>query len=92
MAYIDPGTGGIILQAILGFIAAVGATITLYWRKFKELLKKIFKSKIKLTNIIYESGSFRDPAGRVFYHENEVYREVAPNGQKRLEFCNLRIY
>mgnify|MGYP001414595096 FL=1 len=46
-AYIDPGTGGIILQAILGFIAFVGATITLYWRKFKELLKKIFKSKNK---------------------------------------------
>ena len=48
LAYIDPGTGGIILQAILGFIAAVGATITLYWRKFKELLKKIFKSKNKI--------------------------------------------
>ena len=47
-AYIDPGTGGIILQAILGFIAAVGATITIYWRKFKELLKKIFKSKNKI--------------------------------------------
>ena len=90
LAYIDPGTGGIILQAILGFIAAVGATITLYWRKFKELLKKFLNQKIKLTNIIYESRSFRDPAGRVFYHENEVYREVAPNGQKRLEFLQSK--
>ena len=43
-----------------------------------------------MTNIIYESGSFRDPAGRVFYHENEVYREVAPNGQKRLEFLQSK--
>ena len=47
-AYIDPGTGGIILQAILGFIAAVGATVTIYWRKFKEFIKKIFKSKNKV--------------------------------------------
>tara|TARA_B110000967_G_C18882345_1_gene561842 strand:- start:2053 stop:2250 length:198 start_codon:yes stop_codon:yes gene_type:complete len=44
-AYLDPGTSSIILQAILGFIAALGATITLYWNKLKVLLKKIFKKK-----------------------------------------------
>ena len=46
-AYIDPGTGGILLQALLGAIAAIGAYITLYWRKFKNLLNKIFKIKKK---------------------------------------------
>ena len=46
-AYLDPGTGSIIIQAILGFVAAAGATITLYWRKFKEFFKKIFRSKNK---------------------------------------------
>tara|TARA_B110000881_G_C18123589_1_gene293365 strand:+ start:216 stop:425 length:210 start_codon:yes stop_codon:yes gene_type:complete len=46
-AYLDPGTGSIILQAILGFIAAAGASVVLYWTKFKELLSKIFKSKNK---------------------------------------------
>ncbi len=46
-AYIDPGTGGILLQALLGAIAAIGAYITLYWRKFKNLLSKIFKVKKK---------------------------------------------
>ena len=46
-AYLDPGTGSIILQAVIGFIAFITTTITLYWRKFKELLKKIFKSKNK---------------------------------------------
>ena len=30
-AYIDPGTGSILLQALLGLVAAVGAYITLYW-------------------------------------------------------------
>ena len=44
-AYLDPGTSSIILQAILGFLAAIGATITLYWNKLKIFLKKIFKKK-----------------------------------------------
>ena len=44
-AYLDPGTSSIILQAILGFLAAVGATITLYWNKLKIFLKKIVKKK-----------------------------------------------
>ena len=46
-AYIDPGTGSVLLQALLGAIAAVGAYITLYWRKFKNFLNKIFRLKKK---------------------------------------------
>ncbi len=46
-AYLDPGTGGIILQAIIGFVAAIGATVTIYWRKFKNVLSKLFKKKEK---------------------------------------------
>ena len=44
-AYLDPGSGSIILQAILGFIAAAVATLSFYWTKFKLFLKKIFKKK-----------------------------------------------
>ena len=44
-AYIDPGTGSIILQAIVAFVAAFFAYITLFWRKFKSLLAKLFKKK-----------------------------------------------
>ena len=44
-AYLDPGTGSIILQAILGFIAAAIASISVYWTKFKMLINKIFKKK-----------------------------------------------
>ena len=46
-AYLDPGSGSIILQAILGFIAAAVATLSFYWNKFKLLIKKIFKKKNK---------------------------------------------
>ena len=44
-AYLDPGTGSIILQAIIGFIAAGIATISVYWVKFKSIILKIFNKK-----------------------------------------------
>ena len=44
-AYLDPGTGSIILHAILGFIAATVASISIYWTKFKSLISKLFDKK-----------------------------------------------
>ena len=44
-AYIDPGSGSIILQALLGALAAIGASISIYWSKFKNLFKR--KKKIE---------------------------------------------
>ena len=46
-AYIDPGTGSIILQAILAFIAGAAATVSLWWVNFKTFIKKIFKQDKK---------------------------------------------
>jgi len=34
-AYLDPGTGSMLLQVILGGIAAVGVAIKLFWHKFR---------------------------------------------------------
>ena len=42
-AYLDPGSASVILQAILGGIAAAGATIALYWRKFKDFFRNLRK-------------------------------------------------
>ena len=44
-AYLDPGTGSIILQAILGAIAAGLTFLTNFWLNVKNFLKKIFKKK-----------------------------------------------
>ena len=44
-AYIDPGSGSIILQALLGALAAIGASISIYWSKFKNFFKR--KKKIE---------------------------------------------
>ena len=34
-AYLDPGTGSVLLQVILGGVAAVGVAIKLYWHKLR---------------------------------------------------------
>jgi len=34
-AYLDPGTGSMLLQVILGGVAAIGVVIKLYWHKFR---------------------------------------------------------
>ena len=44
-AYLDPGTGSIILQAILAFIAGTIATFSFYWTKVKLFFSKFFKKK-----------------------------------------------
>ena len=37
-AYLDPGTGSMLLQVILGGVAAVGVMIKLYWHKLRVAL------------------------------------------------------
>ena len=37
-AYLDPGTGSVILQALIGVIAGVLITLKIYWYKLKEKL------------------------------------------------------
>ena len=46
-AYIDPGSGSIILQSILAFVATLSATISIYWQKIKNIFIKYF---IKIKN------------------------------------------
>ena len=47
-AYLDPGTGSIIIQAVLAFFAAVGSVLSLYWEKFTNFFKKKSKEKDKI--------------------------------------------
>jgi len=34
----------------------------------------------------FDKGSFRDPAGKIFYHSNKVYRLVSSSGKNRINF------
>ncbi len=44
-AYFDPGSASVVIQAIIASIVAVGAYISIYFRKLKEFISKIFKKK-----------------------------------------------
>ena len=44
-AYIDPGSGSIIIQAIIAVLATAGTTATIYWAKIKDFFKKDKKDK-----------------------------------------------
>lgn len=38
LAYLDPGTGSMLLQVILGGVAAVGVALKLYWHRIRAAL------------------------------------------------------
>ena len=46
-AYLDPGTGSIILQAIIGAFAVFFSTIYIFWEKVKIFFRKVFKKDNK---------------------------------------------
>jgi hypothetical protein len=39
-AYIDPGTGSILIQGLIAAIAAIGVTLKLYWHRFVGLFRR----------------------------------------------------
>lgn len=41
-AYLDPGSGGILLQLLFGGVAGLLAVVKLYWSSIKTRFKSIF--------------------------------------------------
>jgi hypothetical protein len=41
-AYIDPGTGSLVIQAVLAAVLTVGATVKVFWHQIKEKYRKLF--------------------------------------------------
>ena len=39
-AYLDPGTGSVILQLLLGGVAGVLIVLKLYWQNFKSVFRR----------------------------------------------------
>ncbi len=44
-AYLDPGTGSIFIQAIIGALVGIGITLKIYWYKIKEKVSRISKKE-----------------------------------------------
>ena len=53
----------------------------------KIFLVNFSKKRIKIKlNIIFDKGSYRDPAGQVFYYKDNIYRGLNLEGCKRYKF------
>jgi hypothetical protein len=44
-AYLDPGTGSMILQGLIAGVAVALGTVSLYWHRFKSFLSNLFSRK-----------------------------------------------
>lgn len=44
-AYLDAGTGSVVIQALIGVLVGVGITLKIYWYKLKERFTGISKEK-----------------------------------------------
>jgi hypothetical protein len=39
-AYLDPGTGSLVVQSVIAAVAAVGVTLRLYWGRIRAWFKR----------------------------------------------------
>lgn len=44
-AYVDPGSGSILLQLILGGVAGAAVVMKLYWQRFKDATSGLFRKR-----------------------------------------------
>ena len=44
-AYLDPGLGSMLIQGLLAVIATGAVYFSIYWKKFKDFIKKFSKKK-----------------------------------------------
>lgn len=60
-AYIDPGSAGIALQALIGTIAAAGLFIGIRISRFRSLLHRLFRSRSAPSHQSKQSSEQRSP-------------------------------
>ena len=46
-AYIDPGTGGMLLQLLLGGLAGAAVIVRLQWERIREMTRRMFSGRDK---------------------------------------------
>jgi len=56
-AYLDPVTGSIILQGIIGAVAAASATVGIYWRQFKAYFRSFFSDAEQIEAVEQKGGA-----------------------------------
>ena len=67
LAYIDPGTGSMLISTIMGGIAAVGVFVKMYWKRLLVLLRLRKPDEPRTPRPAGESASYeraREPVGK----------------------------
>jgi hypothetical protein len=59
-AYFDPGTGTLMIQALIGAIAMLGAGIGVYWKKIKNIFRGDGGKKAEATENSPDDSSSND--------------------------------
>jgi len=49
-AYVDPGTGSMVIQVIIGALVAIGVGFKVYWYKFKEKISRVKSNDVSNTD------------------------------------------
>lgn len=52
LAYIDPGTGSVLIQGIIATVAAVGVTLRLYWHKVTSIFRRRKAEDIEPADVV----------------------------------------
>ena len=76
-AYLDPGSGSMLVQLLLGGVAGAAVIMKLGWERFKTCSAPRARSEAEtkpMSEIALEPGSFRDRTARVFYHDGKIFR------------------
>jgi len=64
-AYLDPGTGSIILQSILASVAVAIGVLRLYWHRFKSFI----------ASLTGNSGETKSPGGQDLAQDTDSHHE-----------------
>jgi len=61
LAYLDPGTGSLILQGLIAAVAGSLFTIKLYWRNIRHFISRLFRTENENSKTV-ENDSIEDTA------------------------------
>ena len=80
-AYLDPGTGSMLVQLLVGGVAAAAVAAKLYWYRILRLLRiRKDEPEPEQDTLSAEPGSFRDHESRVFITPDGVFRALSADG------------
>jgi len=56
-AYLDPGTGSLIIQGLVATVAAIGFTTRIYWHRLKNIFRRDKDKDVEKTEIDQDSSN-----------------------------------